>query len=223
MPLRSRASLVAVVVLLALALAPAPSLARRAVPAPAAASVPASGALSAELRARLARIPDEGTPDPGEHYPVSNEWRHDLWLPAIRDLGGIFVGVGPDQCYTLAAMQNASLALLVDFDPMVPLVHRMYAVLVPASDTPDALVARFRTRTRVRRARSSSRASRTIPSATRSSATSIATARAGRATCAPCSGRCATACRAAGSRTRRSTRGFARCSRTAASSRATAT
>lgn len=100
-------------------------------------------ALSAEARARLARIPDENTPDPGEHYPVSNEWRHDLWLPAIRDLGGIFVGVGPDQCYTLAAMQNASLALLVDFDPQVPLVHRMYEILVPASETPDALVARF--------------------------------------------------------------------------------
>ncbi len=102
-----------------------------------------SQALSDAARARLARIPDENTPDPGEHYPVSNEWRHDLWLPAIRDLGGIFVGVGPDQCYTLAAMQNASLALLVDFDPQVPLVHRMYEILVPASDTPDALVARF--------------------------------------------------------------------------------
>ncbi len=99
--------------------------------------------LGAEALARLTRIPDENTPDPGEHYPVSNEWRHDLWLPAIRDLGGVFVGVGPDQCYTLAAMQNASLALLVDFDPVVPLVHRMYEILVPASETPDALVARF--------------------------------------------------------------------------------
>lgn len=115
----------------------------RAQDAPRVAAGDASQPLSAEARARLARIPDEGTPDPGEHYPVSNEWRHDLWLPAIRDLGGVFVGVGPDQCYTLAAMQNASLALLVDFDPVVPLVHRMYEVLVPASDTPDALVARF--------------------------------------------------------------------------------
>lgn len=102
-----------------------------------------SHALSSELVARLQRIPDEHTPDPGEHYPVSNEWRHDLWAPALRGLGGIFVGVGPDQCYTLAAMQGASLALLVDFDPNVPLVHRMYEVLVPASESPEALVARF--------------------------------------------------------------------------------
>lgn len=140
MPIRARLSILSAVVLVALALVPSVSHARRAAPA---ATLPRTGALSEALRARLARIPDENTPDPGEHYPVSNEWRHDLWLPALRDLGGIFVGVGPDQCYTLAAMQNASLALLVDFDPMVPLVHRMYAVLVPASDTPDALVARF--------------------------------------------------------------------------------
>jgi hypothetical protein len=142
----ARASLSFVVALLALVLAP-PSRAQRSPPAaravPANVGLPASGALPAELRARLARIPDEGTPDPGEHYPVSNEWRHDLWLPALRDLGGVFVGVGPDQCYTLAAMQNASLALLVDFDPLVPLVHRMYEVLVPASESPAVLVARF--------------------------------------------------------------------------------
>ncbi len=137
---RARLSLLFAVVILGVAFVPASSHARRAAPA---LTVPATGALSDAVRARLARVPDENTPDPGEHYPVSNEWRHDLWLPAIRDLGGIFVGVGPDQCYTLAAMQRASLALLVDFDPMVPLVHRMYAVLVPASETPDALVARF--------------------------------------------------------------------------------
>ncbi len=124
-------------------LAPSSSLARRAAVAPVVAPVDASGPLSTQARARLTRIPDESTPDPGEHYPVSNEWRHDLWLESIRDLGGIFVGVGPDQCYTLAAMQNASLALLVDFDPQVPLVHRMYEILVPASETSDALVARF--------------------------------------------------------------------------------
>ncbi|MFN7697298.1 MAG: hypothetical protein ACK5U8_05350, partial [Deltaproteobacteria bacterium] len=99
----ARASLSFVVALLALVLAP-PSRAQRSPPAaravPADAGLPASGALPAELRARLARIPDEGTPDPGEHSPVSTAWRPDLGLPALRDLGGVFVGVGPDQCYT---------------------------------------------------------------------------------------------------------------------------
>jgi hypothetical protein len=136
---RSLALSAGLVLLFALAAAPPPSRAQ----STARVSEDPASPLPDAVRTRLGQIPDEGTPDPGEHYPVSNEWRHDLWLPAIRDLGGVFVGVGPDQCYTLAAMQNASLALLVDFDPVVPLVHRMYEVLVPESATPDALVARF--------------------------------------------------------------------------------
>lgn len=104
-------------------------------------------AISTPLEGEVLRIagdiPDEGTPSPSEHYPVSNEWRHDLWFDALRDAGGAFVGVGTDQCYTLAAIQNAEIAWLVDFDPLVPVVHRMYGVLVRASATPAELVARF--------------------------------------------------------------------------------
>ncbi|HJL20431.1 MAG TPA: hypothetical protein RMH99_32490 [Sandaracinaceae bacterium LLY-WYZ-13_1] len=103
----------------------------------------ASTPLSARARRVATAVPDEGTPDPGEHYPVSNEWRHDLWFEHVRDLGGAFVGVGTDQCYTLAAVQRARMIWVVDFDPLVPLVHRIYEVLVPASGDPDALVARF--------------------------------------------------------------------------------
>jgi len=99
--------------------------------------------LGEEARRIANEVPHEGTPDPGEHYPISNEFRHDLWFDAIRDLGGVFVGVGTDQCYTLAAVQNASLLFVVDFDPLVPVIHRLYSVLVPATDTPEALVARF--------------------------------------------------------------------------------
>ena len=95
------------------------------------------------LRQIAEDVPDEGTPSPDEHYPVSNEHRHDLFFPHIRDLGGAFIGVGADQCYTLAAVQHAELVWIVDFDPLVSLVHRMYAVLVPASEEPRALVARF--------------------------------------------------------------------------------
>lgn len=99
--------------------------------------------LSDEARAIAESVPSEDTPEPDEHYPVSNEWRHDLWFDAIRDLGGAFVGVGTDQCYTLAAVQNASMVWIVDFDSVVPRVHRMYEVLVLASPTPAELVARF--------------------------------------------------------------------------------
>lgn len=99
--------------------------------------------LGAAARRIANDVPHEGTPDPGEHYPISNEFRHDLWFEHVRDLGGAFVGVGTDQCYTLAAVQNASMIWVVDFDPLVPVIHRLYAVLVPASESPEALVARF--------------------------------------------------------------------------------
>ena len=99
--------------------------------------------LPPSLRQIAEDVPDEGTPPPDEHYPVTNEHRHDLFFPHVRDLGGAFVGVGADQCYTLAAVQDAELAWIVDFDPLVRLVHAMYAVLVPASEDPSTLVARF--------------------------------------------------------------------------------
>lgn len=99
--------------------------------------------LPSALRRIAEDVPNEGTPMPDEHYPVSNEHRHDLWFPHIRDLGGAFVGVGTDQCYTLAAVQNARIVWIVDYDPLVPLVHRMYGALLPVSDDAAALVARF--------------------------------------------------------------------------------
>ena len=99
--------------------------------------------LSARAQRIANDVPDEGTPNPGEHYPISNEFSHQLWFDHIRDLGGAFVGVGTDQCYTLAAVQNASMLWVVDFDPLVPVVHRIYSALVPAAETPEALVAYF--------------------------------------------------------------------------------
>ena len=90
-----------------------------------------------------ASVPSEPIPEPDEHYPTSNEWRHDLFFDAIRDVGGAFVGVGTDQCYTLAAVQDASSVWIVDYDPIVARVHRMYGVLVGAAETPDALLAWF--------------------------------------------------------------------------------
>jgi hypothetical protein len=91
----------------------------------------------------LAAIPSEATPEPEEHYLSSNEWRHDLFFDAVRDLGGAFVGVGADQCYTLAAAQDAQIAFLVDYDAEVPRLHRVYGALVTSSASPAELVARF--------------------------------------------------------------------------------
>lgn len=100
-------------------------------------------ALPADIQRDLATIPDEGTPRPARHFPVSNEWRHDLLFPSLHGLGGTYVGVGSDQNYTMAAAAGSDLLLLVDYDPQIPLVHRMYRALISVSETPDALIAHF--------------------------------------------------------------------------------
>lgn len=102
-----------------------------------------SVALPADMQRDIATIPDEGTPRPARHFPVSNEYRHDLLYPHLRGLGGAYVGVGSDQNYTMAAAAGSELLLLVDYDPQIPLVHRMYRALVSVSETPDALIAHF--------------------------------------------------------------------------------
>jgi len=90
----------------------------------------------------LAGPTDGGEPLPN-HYVKSNERRHDTWFPYVKDLGGAFVGVGPDQCYTVAAAQGAELMFLLDIDHMVVDVHNNYEVLIEASETPEQLHQRF--------------------------------------------------------------------------------
>lgn len=104
---------------------------------------PAVRALPDAARAAIDSIPDEGTQTPRMHYAVSNEWGFQVLAEPLRGLGGVYVGVGSDQNYTMAAMARAELLLLVDYDPVIPYVHRMYEKLVVASETPEALIARF--------------------------------------------------------------------------------
>jgi hypothetical protein len=96
-----------------------------------------------DVRQAIASIPDEGTPTPARHFPVSNEYRHDLLYPHLRGLGGALVGVGSDQNYTMAAAAGSELLLLVDYDPRQPLTHLMYRALVSASPTRQELLGRF--------------------------------------------------------------------------------
>jgi hypothetical protein len=107
-------------------------------------AMPASAQrLTAEQRRVIDAIPDEGTEPPGEHYYRSNEWRQDLLRAPLRGRGGAYIGVGSDQNYTMAAMAGAEYVFLVDYDPFIPWIHAIYEVLVKASETPEALIARF--------------------------------------------------------------------------------
>ncbi len=77
------------------------------------------------------------------HYVKSNESRHDVWFPYIDGIAGAYVGVGSDQNYTVLAKARSELAFLLDIDIRVVYLHRIYEVLIEASQTPEQLHERF--------------------------------------------------------------------------------
>lgn len=125
--------------------APAPTVAPEPTPAPSPAPASAGGLapLSSEQRATmLAGAEDTLTPTP-IHYVKSNEVRHDVWFPYVAGLGGAYLGVGSDQNYTVAAAARSELMFLSDIDRSVVDLHRVYEVLIEASEEPAALLERF--------------------------------------------------------------------------------
>lgn len=91
----------------------------------------------------LAAPRDEPPHKVRRHYLWSNERRHDLFFADLRGLGGGYMGVGGDQNYTLAAAAEADVLWLVDLDPAVVHMHRLYAALLPLASEPRGLVALF--------------------------------------------------------------------------------
>ena len=89
----------------------------------------------------LSALPDEKPYNVRIHFLRSNERRHDVFFPALRNLGGGYIGVGADQNYTLAAVARAELLWLIDIDGDVVQWHRIYSALIPAAETPAELLA----------------------------------------------------------------------------------
>ncbi|MCC6622941.1 MAG: hypothetical protein IT385_16905 [Deltaproteobacteria bacterium] len=77
----------------------------------------------------------------GRHYLTGNEWNLHLFRQAVSGLGGGYVGVGSDQAYLFMGWQRPELAWLVDYDPMVIDVHRLYQAFFVAADSPAAFRA----------------------------------------------------------------------------------
>ncbi|MEM6997187.1 MAG: hypothetical protein AAF721_42170 [Myxococcota bacterium] len=77
------------------------------------------------------------------HYIQSNETRHDLFFPYIEGIGGAAIGVGSDQTFTIAATAQSELLFMMDIDRRVVELQKMYAVLVPAAESAQALVDMF--------------------------------------------------------------------------------
>ena len=98
----------------------------------------------ARLHGRLERIPGDPIRDKiirGTHDWVSNELSQGLFHPFIAKAGGLFMGVGTDQCYLLAGWQGAESLVLMDFDRYVVALHRAYRAFFLASKDPEEFVA----------------------------------------------------------------------------------
>jgi len=71
------------------------------------------------------------------HYVVSNEKRHYLFKGAVENVGGVFVGVGSDQVYLMAAWANPKVLIPMDFDQFIVDLHGIYRLVFLESKTPD--------------------------------------------------------------------------------------
>lgn len=75
------------------------------------------------------------------HYLASNERDLHLIAADVRDRGGVLVAVGADPGYILAGWADPSALILIDLDPMVVQLHRIYAAFFRHADTPAAFLA----------------------------------------------------------------------------------
>jgi hypothetical protein len=72
----------------------------------------------------------------GRHYYASNERDLHLIAEDVRDRGGVLFGVAADPSYILAAWADADAIVLVDLDPAIVDLHRIYAAFFRAADDP---------------------------------------------------------------------------------------
>lgn len=77
------------------------------------------------------------------HYTIGNEWALWAFHEDIKNLGGGYVGVGPDQAYLFMGWQRPHLAWLIDYDNAVLRTHAMYKAIFAAAETPKEFVAMF--------------------------------------------------------------------------------
>jgi hypothetical protein len=99
--------------------------------------------LTTKQIAQLNSIKNERVRRTKRHFLSTNEKRHDLWMPYIKDIGGAYIGVGADQNYSFAAMAGSKLVFLMDFDRYIGNLHRLYYVCVQMSPTIDEFMKLF--------------------------------------------------------------------------------
>ncbi|MBQ9396442.1 MAG: hypothetical protein IJU23_13140 [Proteobacteria bacterium] len=79
----------------------------------------------------------------GGHFPFTDELHLDLFEEHIRDLGGTYIGVGTDQGYLFVGWQKPTLALMIDYDPWVVIIHKFYMAFWKMCDDAACLHSYF--------------------------------------------------------------------------------
>jgi hypothetical protein len=109
-------------------------------PARAEQAAPASnGSLS--LFQTLPKDPAPESITRNQHYWISNEQRLDLFHDPIKDLGGVYIGVGSDQNYLHAGWAKTEVLVLMDFDHKIVDLHKVYEVAFKNSATKEEFIA----------------------------------------------------------------------------------
>ena len=78
-----------------------------------------------------------------QSYITTNEPRRHVWAKHFTNVGGGYLGVGSDQNYDFIAAARSDWAWVYDYDPNVVRLHHILEVLILESETPEALVERF--------------------------------------------------------------------------------
>ena len=104
----------------------------------------ARGRLNPLVASRFASIESDPAPSAitnNRHYVVSNESYIHLFEDAVRDSGGVMIGVGTDQMYVMAGWARPEVLVLADFDQMVVDLHAAYRALVLGAEDPERFIA----------------------------------------------------------------------------------
>jgi hypothetical protein len=91
--------------------------------------------------ATLERDPPPAEITRGAHYWIGNEDRLDLFHAAVKDKGGVHMGVGAEQNWLLCGWSRCEVAVLMDFDQSIVDLQRVYFAAFAAAETKEAFLA----------------------------------------------------------------------------------
>ena len=82
----------------------------------------------------------------GQHFLRSDERHPELFYDHIKDLGHTYIGIGTDQGYVFVGWQRPTLAFMVDYDPWVIVLHRVYFAFFKECEDAECLLGYFEDR-----------------------------------------------------------------------------